>query len=125
ILFTAYFFGVMSFGIGIIFVLFLIIYLIISYMSGRSTDVVIEHRPLTIAIVVTLLSIVGLQVGSYITVESSVLIAESFNISPFLIAITLLAIGTSLPELIVTAIAVLQKENHIAVGNIIGSNIFN
>jgi len=66
-----------------------------------------------------------LIVSSVITVDNSVIIAESFGVPNLIIGITLLAVGTSLPELITTIMAIKKGHTDLSVGNIIGSNIFN
>ena len=58
-------------------------------------------------------------------VDSGVTIARAFGVSEFVIGVTLIAVGTSLPELAATIVAVLKKNTGIILGNIIGSNIFN
>ena len=63
--------------------------------------------------------------GSDLTVNSAIEIAHQLNISDRIIGLTVVAIGTSLPELVTCAIAAIKKQPDIAVGNIIGSNIFN
>jgi cation:H+ antiporter len=75
-----------------------------------------------------LLSVVGLiliTVGANFLVKSAVLIARQLGVSELLIGITLVAVGTSMPELAISAVAAYRKEPDISVGNIIGSNIFN
>ncbi len=67
----------------------------------------------------------GLAVGAYFTIESVIKLAEIFQIAPSLIAIIAVALGTSLPELIVSVKAALAKKHEIALGNVFGSNIFN
>jgi len=69
-----------------------------------------------------LISIIG---GAHLLIKSAIFIAEEFEISQLVIAITLVAIGTSLPELAVSTVAAYRKEADISVGNVIGSNIFN
>jgi len=59
------------------------------------------------------------------TVNGAIFIAEQLGLSQFLISATVIAIGTSLPELVTSIIAATKKEIDMAVGNIIGSNIFN
>ncbi len=71
------------------------------------------------------LGIVGLTVGANYTIEAMIKISELLKISSSLIAITVLAIGTSLPELVVSIRASLKKKYEIALGNIFGSNVFN
>ena len=66
-----------------------------------------------------------LIVGGKYVVDSGVNLARNFGVSESLIGITILAIGTSLPELATSVIAVMKKNADIAIGNIVGSNIFN
>ncbi len=67
----------------------------------------------------------GLFIGGKFVVDGAVLIAQSYGVSEFLISVTIIAIGTSLPELVTSIMAALKKNSDIAVGNIVGSNIFN
>ena len=72
-----------------------------------------------------LLGIVLLKFGADWLVEGTVYIAKSLNISDRIIAVSVVAIGTSIPELATSIVAALKKEENLAVGNLIGSNIFN
>lgn len=72
-----------------------------------------------------LLGIFGLTVGGRMIVDNAVQIAKAFHVSEKLIGLTILAAGTSLPELATSAVAAFQKKSDLAVGNIVGSNIFN
>ncbi len=72
-----------------------------------------------------IMGLTGLIVGGRLVVESAMDIAGSLGMSEKIIGITIVAAGTSLPELATSVIAALKKNNDIAVGNIIGSNIFN
>ena len=63
--------------------------------------------------------------GSSLLIDNSTLIARSLNISPIVIGLTVIAFGTSLPELVVSVIAILRGEGAIVLGNIVGSNIAN
>lgn len=69
--------------------------------------------------------IMGLKVGGDLTVNNAVDIANYFNLSEKLISLTILAVGTSLPELVTSVTAAIKGNSDIAIGNIIGSNIFN
>ena len=69
--------------------------------------------------------IIALVFGSNLTVNSAVDIAHALNVSDRIIGLTIVAFGTSLPELVTCIIAALKKESDIAIGNIVGSNIFN
>ena len=67
----------------------------------------------------------GLALGADILVDNAVILARSFGISERAISISLISLGTSIPELTTSVIAAFRKETDISVGNIIGSNIFN
>ena len=69
--------------------------------------------------------IVLLFLGGHLTVDGAVNIAESLGLSQLIIGVVIVAIGTSLPELITSIIAIAKKQTDIGVGNIVGSNIYN
>ena len=69
--------------------------------------------------------IVALKFGGDFVVDNAVSIANRFNLSEKLISLTILAVGTSLPELVTSVTAAFKGNSDIAIGNIIGSNIFN
>lgn len=69
--------------------------------------------------------IAGLVIGAKLMVDNAVLIARAYSIPDSVIGVTIVAIGTSLPELATSVVAALKKEADISLGNIIGSNIFN
>ncbi len=71
------------------------------------------------------LGIIGLPLGAKLLVEGSTNIARDFGISETVIGLTLVAIGTSLPELATTVMAALRRQADVALGNVIGSNMFN
>lgn len=77
------------------------------------------------AIFLTLLGLIGIIVGSNLVVDSATNIAKTIGISERIISLTIVALGTSLPELVTTIVSSLKKEQDILLGNIIGSNIFN
>ncbi|MCF8380421.1 MAG: calcium/sodium antiporter [Bacteroidales bacterium] len=74
---------------------------------------------------IILASCVGLVIGSNLLIESAIVVAQNLGISERVISISMIAIGTSLPEISTSIMAAIQKETDISVGNIIGSNIFN
>ena len=76
-------------------------------------------------IIVLLIGIVGLLLGGHIIVRNAVLIATAFNISETVIGLTIVAIGTSLPEITTVIIASYRGQPQVALGGVIGSNIFN
>ncbi len=71
------------------------------------------------------LGLIGLPLGADLLVDSSVIIARSFGVSETAIGLTLVAVGTSLPELATTVMAALRRHAEVALGNVIGSNVFN
>jgi len=72
-----------------------------------------------------ILGIAGVVAGAWFLIESAILIADFFGIPAFIIAISMVAVGTSLPELVVTSTATYKGESDIAIGNVLGSNVFN
>ena len=76
-------------------------------------------------VVMIVLGIAGLAGGGKLIVDNAITIAETIGISEKVIGLTILAAGTSLPELATTAVAAFHKKSDLAVGNIVGSNIFN
>ncbi len=71
------------------------------------------------------LGLIGLPLGADILVDSSIEIARTFGVSETVIGLTLVAIGTSLPELATTMMAAFRRQAEVALGNVIGSNMFN
>ncbi len=71
------------------------------------------------------LGLVGLPLGAKILVENATIIALQYGVSDTVIGLTLVAVGTSLPELATTVMAALRRQADVALGNVIGSNIFN
>ena len=67
----------------------------------------------------------GLIYGAQLLVEGGVEIAREFSVSEAVIGLTVIALGTSLPELSATVVAAIRKHSDVALGNIVGSNIFN
>lgn len=84
-----------------------------------------EIIPLRKSVLYLILGLIGLIAGGQLAVNGAVAIATSFGVSEFLIGVTIVAVGTSLPELATSAVAAYKKNADIAIGNIVGSNIFN
>lgn len=72
-----------------------------------------------------LLGMIGLPLGASLLVDNATIIAKAFGVSDTVIGLTLVAIGTSLPELATTVMAALRRQADVALGNVIGSNMFN
>lgn len=82
-------------------------------------------KPIWISAGLILFGILSLYFGSELFVENGVLIAQNLGVSERVIGITIIALGTSLPELITSILAAIKKETDIAIGNILGSNMMN
>ena len=85
----------------------------------------VENVSLIKSTIFIILGIVGLKIGGDLSVNNAVTLAQHFGISEQIISLTILAIGTSLPELVTSVTAAIKGNSDIAIGNIIGSNIFN
>jgi len=85
----------------------------------------IEVMPLPKSLIYIVLGLAGIVFGGDMSVEGAKEIARFFGLSEALIGLTIVAFGTSLPELVTSVIAARKGESDIAVGNVIGSNIFN
>lgn len=81
--------------------------------------------PLWKSILFIILGIVGLTFGANWLLDGAVQIATKFGVSEHIIGVTIVAFGTSIPELVTSVIAAVKKESDISVGNLVGSNIFN
>lgn len=90
--------------------------------ADESTE---KPRRLSLIIFLAVLGLAFILVGGHFTVESATYIAYALGVSERVIGITIIAVGTSLPELITSLVACKKGENEFALGNIIGSNIFN
>ena len=93
--------------------------------DSKVEDVPSEDSPMFKTILLCILGIIGIVLGVDMVVKSASSIAKSFGMSDNLVGLTIVAIGTSLPEFVTSVVAVRKGENDIAIGNIIGSNIFN
>jgi cation:H+ antiporter len=78
-----------------------------------------------IALIYILLGLVGLPLGAHFTITGATTIAASWGVSEAVIGLTVIALGTSLPELATTVMAAIRQHGAVAIGNVIGSNIFN
>lgn len=116
---------------GIIFLVLLaafMVYLVIiskHQKPAEGEETPIKKMPIWKMILFIIIGGVGIVFGSQITVDSATEIATHFGMSERLIGLTIVAFGTSLPELITSVTAAIKKNADIAIGNIVGSNIFN
>ena len=119
--------GVLSRSDGLVLLCFLAVYLYSLIININRNDMKkVEERKFSIKdIICIIVGIVGIILGGNLVVNSATKIAESFGVSEGLIALTIVALGTSLPELVTSVVAAKKKETYIAIGNVIGSCIFN
>lgn len=114
---------------GIILLICTLIYMVILIFQSKgnnSEDISeIEDIKLSTKIILSIIGVAGITIGGQLVVNSSKEIATTFGISDKLIGLTIVAIGTSLPELVTSVVAILKGEDDIALGNILGSNTFN
>lgn len=113
---------------GIVLILFFLIfiYYLLNMMKKKNENDVSEEK-ITIlkSIIFTLLGIVAIIFGSNFVVDSASNIASYLGVTERLISLTIIALGTSLPELVTSVVATKKGEYDIAIGNVVGSNIFN
>jgi cation:H+ antiporter len=112
---------------GLVLLVVLIIYLI-NLIKGISAEdkKKIESKKFSIKDVVFIIAgLTCVVLGGDFTVDNATIIAKAWGLSDRFIGLTVVAIGTSLPELVTSLVALIKGENDIAVGNVIGSNIFN
>lgn len=113
---------------GIILLVGFAIFMFMTVKSGlenRTEEDNVKVMPMLKAIVFIILGLAGIIFGGDMSVEGAKEIARFFGLSEAIIGLTIVAVGTSLPELVTSVIAAKKGESAIAVGNVIGSNIFN
>tara|TARA_B100001758_G_scaffold143421_1_gene123514 strand:+ start:6844 stop:7797 length:954 start_codon:yes stop_codon:yes gene_type:complete len=131
-----YFFNGISAVFGFLFVALLLLFSWLLILNSRkdylnsSTDKseILEKKSadhLFKSLIFLFVGILLLKYGADVLVNSTTVIAKNFGVSDRIIAVTIVAIGTSVPELATSIIAALRKEDNLAIGNLIGSNIFN
>ncbi len=114
---------------GIVILLFfsIFLYYLLTLAKGKKENKE-EEKPkfkLGKSIVFVILGLAGITIGSNLVVDNASIIAKTLGISERIISLTVIAFGTSLPELVTTIVSAKKGEQDLLVGNIIGSNIFN
>ncbi|MCX7610060.1 MAG: calcium/sodium antiporter [Ignavibacterium sp.] len=123
--------GNITFLAGVFFVLLLILYVIFSIYNSKKSSSNEIGEPVKVkystfvSVIFVVLGLVGLAFGSDLFIEGAVKLAKALGVSELIIGLTVVAVGTSLPELVTSIIASIKKEADILVGNVVGSNIFN
>ncbi|QBX34351.1 calcium/sodium antiporter [Paracoccus liaowanqingii] len=112
---------------GVLLIAGLVVFLVTAFLTSKVEDVEVAQGDVVQwkAWAMTLGGLIVLVVGARLLVNSSTELARAFGISEAVIGLTIVAVGTSLPELATSLIAAIRKQTEIAVGNIVGSNIFN
>lgn len=114
---------------GIILLFFFVIFLYytfgISKVEGDGDDIEIKNYTMKKSVFLIVAGLTGLVLGGKWIVDGAITIATAFNLSQEIIGLTIIALGTSLPELATSVIAATKKQTDIAIGNVVGSNIFN
>lgn len=116
---------------GVFFVALLVAYVWYSVVHSRKqsrknkTESLQPAYSLAVSVVVIIASVIGLRYGATWLVEGASGIASSFGVSDYIISVTVVAFGTSVPELATSLVAAFRKETDISIGNILGSNLFN
>ncbi len=122
--------SVLSRADGLIFLCFFVIFMYYSAGIAFQVEGIDEHAPVGRlgtgkSVFFVLVGIAGLAAGGHLIVVSAVNIALRFGLSESFVGLTIVAVGTSLPELATSVTAAYRKNLEIAVGNVVGSNIFN
>ncbi len=127
--------GLISRTDGIIFLVLLISYIVFSYVreyrsdapefAAGEIDPTVRQKPLILLLIFVAIGSVGLVFGAEWLVSGAEIVAVNFGVSDRVIAITLVAFGTSVPELAASVIAALKGEKDLSLGNLIGSNLYN
>ncbi|MGY5151023.1 MAG: calcium/sodium antiporter [Candidatus Nitrosopumilus sp. bin_6a] len=125
--------GKIDFIDGALFVIGIIVFTGYSYrISKKDTDTqvipasqIVQKNIFSKSIILIMIGLLLLTGGSFLTVDNAVIIGANFGISELFMGLTVVAIGTSLPELITSVVAARKGHADLSVGNIIGSNIFN
>jgi len=114
---------------GVMLLFFFVIFLVYNPQvakSGRAADdIETRELPMLKSVLFIVFGLAGLIIGGRLIVTSAVEIAQSMGISERVIALTIVSVGTSLPELATSIVAVRKRNLDIAIGNVVGSNIFN
>jgi len=113
---------------GVLFSLFFIVFLwyfIHCAKKERVAKVEFDKDETSKNVILIIVGIAGVVLGAWFLIEAAISIATFFQIPTFVISLSMVAVGTSLPELVVSAMASFKDESDIAVGNVLGSNVFN
>jgi len=116
-------------GIIMLLLFSIFVYYLVSILTNKKSEsdntVAKAKFKIPMSCVMIAAGLAGIIIGSNLVVNNAAQFAESIGVSQKIISVTIISIGTSLPELVTTIVATKKGENSLAIGNIIGSNIFN
>jgi cation:H+ antiporter len=120
---------------GALLLLIFLLMLILTVLTTKKNNKMIISRETNVSpqkklslrknIIFIVAGLIGLGLGAEITVRAAVFLGEKIGLSQAVIGLTIIAVGTSLPELVTCVVASLKKQDDISIGNLVGSNIFN
>ena len=120
---------------GIMLLVLFAYFLISTVKNAKNSSIALEEIavemevsqevPMIKTILLSIVAVVGIVIGGDMVVNSATEIATTFGMSANLVGLTIVAVGTSLPEFVTSVVAIKKGETEIAIGNVIGSNIFN
>ena len=117
---------------GLVMLAMLVAFIVYNYKNSKNTDEAaddavspIADRSWLFVSVVTILGLVGIIFGADLLVKGAVSLARILGVSEEIIGLTIVAFGTSLPELATSGMAAFRRQNDVALGNVVGSNIWN
>ena len=120
---------VLDFADGLILLSFFIIFMVYAFKVARNPDIAADvatsDKPVWRMMLLIVAGLAGLFFGGKFMVDGAVFIARMAGLSEKVIGLTIVAVGTSLPELATSVVAAIRKKGDIALGNVVGSNIFN
>ena len=126
--------GVITRSEGLLMICFLVVFMVYSFITAKrdeapedaqAIETPTQKRPIWLEIIMIVGGLAGLIYGGELFLENAVIFARDMGMSEAVIAVTLMAGGTSMPELITCVIAAAKKKGQLALGNVIGSNISN
>lgn len=126
--------GALNAATGAVMAVLLVAYVVYGYRADRKKPQAaadappeLDEKPIApwLAIILCIGGLAGLMAGAHLLVTGAVSLARGFGISEAVIGLTIVAVGTSLPELATAVVASMRRQNEMVIGNILGSNIFN
>ena len=116
---------------GLVLLALLFAFIYFNYRNSKDNDAsedtvsILASKSWWVVVLITIAGLIAIMYGADLLVKGAVDIARILGVSEEIIGLTIVAVGTSLPELATTVVAALRKQNGVALGNIVGSNIWN